>query len=360
MDNKIEYETLEVCPVCGSKESTFLFTNTDRMHGIPGKFGVNQCKDCEAVYLSPKPSLKSLSLYYPDDYPPHQANEKAFISSKVMRESKDFLRNTILYEVYKLKNYTSKPRIKPSLIVRPIAYLLFPLWKRAYYGLPKINFPKYVSGGKALDIGCGTGNYIRILREFGWNVYGVEPSEKAAKIGKEKFGLDIRTGTLLDHKFPENDFHFITMNHVLEHLYNPVEVLSEAKRILRPDGMILIRTPNINAYGYKRFGKNWGPLETPRHLMLYSKQSISELAYKTELKLKTFSTIHVRSSLYWSLEYEIRDRNNNHQDFGTTGQYTTSQKLYINALDLYEKLLILSGKNAGEELQAILVKEQNQ
>lgn len=223
--------------------------------------------------------------------------------------------------------------------------------------MPRINFPQYVPEGKALDIGCGIGNYLRILREFGWEVYGIEPSEKAAKTGREKFGLNVRSGTLLDHRFPDDYFHFISMNHVLEHLYNPVEVLTEAKRILNPDGMILIRTPNMDSFGYKRFGKNWGPLETPRHLIIYQQQSNAVLADKTGLRLKAFSTTHARNLLYWSLEYEMQSKNNNNKDFGTTEQYTVPQKFYINALDLYERILILSGKHAGEELQSVLTKK---
>ncbi|MGC8580403.1 MAG: class I SAM-dependent methyltransferase [bacterium] len=353
MDTQIETEELDACPVCGAKEKKFLFKNTDRMHGIPGEFGLNQCLNCSVFYLSPRPTLKALPQYYPDEYPPHQFSE-VNTSDASLRSSRDLLRNTILYEVYHLMSYANKPRIKPHFIAKPVAYMLFPLWKRARYGLSKVNFPKYVNGGKALDIGCGTGNYLRILREFGWDVYGIEPSERASEIGRKQFGLNIKTGTLLDYKFPDNYFHFISMNHVLEHLHNPVEVLSEAKRILHPDGIIAIRTPNMNSFGYRRFGKNWLPIDTPRHLIIYSKQSITKLASQTELITKILST--ATSNLYGSLEYEIRDKNNNYKDFGITGKYTFSQKLYINALDLYERMLILLGKDAGEELQAILVK----
>ena len=357
MNIMVETEELDDCPVCGAKKIKFLFKNTDRMHGIPGEFGLNKCLECSVIYLSPRPTLDTLSRYYPDDYYPHQLNKQAFIESEPLRKSRDVLRNTILYEVYNLRNYETKPRIKTSFITKPVAFMMFPLWKRSYYDLPKINFPKYVSGGKALDVGCGTGNYLNILKEFGWDVYGIELSEKAADIGRNKFGLNIKTGTLLDHNFPDNYFHFISMNHVLEHLHNPVDVLSEAKRILHPDGMIAIRTPNINSFGYKRFGKNWLAIDTPRHLIIYSKQGITKLAGKTGLKLERFSISHTINVLYASLEYEIRDKNNNYKDFGTTGQYTFYQKLYINALDLYERMLILLGKDAGEELQAILMKK---
>ena len=355
MDMKIETEELSVCPVCGSMKKEFLFKNTDRLHGISGEFGLTQCRNCKAVYLSPKPSIKSLPLYYPDDYPPHQLNPLR--PSGFLQRIKEHLRNTIIYNRYHYKNFQHKPRIEPHILGTFLTYMFFFFAERARYHLPKALFPPYIKDGKALDIGCGAGHFLIILKDLGLKVYGVEPSEKAANIGREKLGVDIKTGTLLDHKFPDNYFHFITMNHVLEHLHNPVEVLSEANRILHPNGMLRIQTPNIDAYGYKRFWKNWFPIDTPRHLIIYSKQSIAGLADKTGLKLKAFSTTHTRSVLYRSLEYEIRDKNNNYKDFGTTGQYTFSQKLFINALDLYERMLILSGKDAGEELQAVLAKK---
>ncbi len=353
MDHKIETEILSTCPVCGSVDIEFLFKNIDRLHGISGEFGLNQCRSCKAVYLSPRPSISSLPLYYPDDYPPHQLNPLR--PDGVLRGIKERLMNTIIFNRYHYKNFEYKQRIHPQILGTFLTYIFFFFAERARYNLPKKLFPPYIEDGKALDIGCGPGHFLIILNDLGFKVYGVEPSEKAASIGREKFGFDIKTGTLLDHRFPDNYFHFITMNHVLEHLHNPVEVLSEVKRILHPDGMIRIQTPNIDAYGYKRFGKNWLPLDTPRHFIIYSKQSITQLADKTGLKLKAFSTTGTRSVLYRSLEYEIRSKSNI-KDFGFTGQYTALQKLLINALDIYERMLILTGKEAGEELQAVLTK----
>ncbi len=358
MKTKKETETLAVCPVCGKKEKKFLFENTDRLHGIPGEFGLNQCMSCSAFYLSPRPTLKALPHYYPDDYVAYQINEQACVQSEAMRRSRNFLRNTILYEVYRYKDFGNEPRIRPSLIARPIAYLLFPLWKRSYYSLPKINFPKYVSRGKALDIGCGSGYYIWILRNLGWEVYGVEPSENAANKGREKFGLDIRTGTLFDHKFPDNYFHFITMTHVLEHIHNPVETMKEVKRILHPDGELIIRTPNMGSLGYKRFGKNWGPLETPRHLILYSYKSLSALSDLAGLQIRKLITVHEKVRLYWSLEYEEKAAKGT-GDFGIKERYTLIQNLKANLIDAHESVLIGIGRNAGEELQAVLAKKGN-
>ncbi len=354
MDIDIKYETMHACPVCGSKNTKFLFTNTDRMHGIPGEFGLNQCKDCNAFYLSPRPRPKSLAMYYPDDYPSHQTPD--WESSGFLRDLREVLRHTVLYELYHYKNYKDKPRIKPSIIGKIMAYIVFPFWWRARCSIPKSIFPHYIHDGKALDIGCGTGSFLLILKKLGFEATGIEPSEKAGSIGRKNVGLDIKTGNLLEHKFPNNYFNLITMNHVLEHVHNPVEVLLEVKRILHPDGMITIRTPNMDSFGYKRFGKNWVPIDTPRHLIIYSRQSIAELAGKTGLKLERFTMSHAINVLYRSLEYQMRDKEGNNKDFGFTDRYTIFQKLLINALDLYERMLILSGKDAGEELQAVLTK----
>ena len=350
-----ETETLEACPVCGSKEKKFLFTNTDRLHGIPGEFGLNQCLGCSVFYLSPRPTLETLPRYYPDDYYAHKIKENGFSQSDMMRRSRDFLRNTILYEVYHYKNYSSKPRIRPSLLAKPIAYLSVPLWKRAYYGLPRLNFPEYTEAGRVLDIGCGTGNYLRILRNLGWEVYGVEPSEKAVNAGRKEYGLDIRAGTLLDHRFPDNYFNFISMNHVLEHLPNPIETFAELKRIVHPDGMIVIRMPNIDSYVYRRFVKNSYHIDTPRHLILYSKTSFSYLCHITGLQIKNFLTSSSFHVFYESLEYEKRDNMGKHGS-KTKDDYPLFERIMIKTLNLYVNFLILSGKSAGDELQAVLVK----
>ena len=358
MNNPIEYETLDKCPVCGSNNTKFLYTNTDKMHGLPGKFGLNQCNKCKAFYLSPRPNFKSLSLYYPDDYPPHQSNTSD--PSGFLRDIRERLRNTVLYERYQYNNFRYTKRIKPSIIGKIVVYMVFPFWWRARYAIPEPLFPPYVKDGRVLDIGCGLGHVLLNLKKLGFEVHGIEPSEKAASFGRERLGLDIITGTLLDHKFPDNYFYIITMNHVLEHLNNPIETMKEARRILHPDGMILIRTPNINSFGYKMFGRNWLHIDTPRHLIIYSKRSIEQLANQTELIIKVFSTGNSIAGLYSSLEYATRDKNNNHQNSDITGQYTFFQKLFINALDLYERMLILLGKDAGEELQAVLVKKNSE
>ncbi len=346
-------ETIEQCPLCGSKEKRFILTNTDRMHGIPGEFGLNQCLKCSVFYISPRPTLKDLSSYYPDDYPSHQERQALHGVSILARKLFEYLRNTVLYEIYHYKNYENKSRIRPSIIAKPIAYCLAPLWERARFNLPEI-LP-YSENIRALDIGCGPGYYMLALQKLGYKTQGIELSENAARIGREKFKLDISTGTLLEYRFPDNYFHVIIMNHALEHIHNPVDVLREIKRILHPDGITIIRMPNMNSLGYKIFKKDWGPLETPRHLILYSKQSLLALSGIIGLRLKSFSTKASKDFILWSKEYEITSAKGMNT-YGRTSNVSLFQKFCVAILTVYEKILVASGKDSGEELVAVLTK----
>jgi len=351
MEKQIELEQFGECPICGSTEVRFLFTNIDKAYDLPGKFGLNECMRCQVVYLSPRPTPSMLAGYYPDNYPQHQSWQ-IDIKPKHIDTIRNLLRNTVLYEIYNYKYYEKFPRIHNKIIAKILSYSLFPLWNRARYDLPSFIFSNYKVGVRALDIGCGTGHFMLILKRLGYETYGIELSKKATKIGKEQFGLDIRNGTLLDHKFPDNYFYLITMNHVLEHLHNPIEVLLEAKRILHPNGWIIIRTPNINSLGYKTFMEDWGPLETPRHLFLYSKNSLNTLTAITGLKMMKFHTLTWKACLYWSLSYKLKKLNKHN----IQGHYFLLQKAKINALNLYEKFLITFGKDVGEEICSVLIK----
>jgi len=97
---------------------------------------------------------------------------------------------------------------------------------------------------KALDIGTGIGLMVRYLNYLGFEAEGVELSDWAVKLAKEKFGLDsIRQGLVENMNYPENHFGLVSIVHVLEHLYNPYKTLGEAYRILAPGGKLYLEVP---------------------------------------------------------------------------------------------------------------------
>lgn len=133
---------------------------------------------------------------------------------------------------------------------------------------------KYKPGkGTLLDIGAGTGDFLAIAKKNGWHVIGTEPNEKAKNIAKTK-GASFTDSIA---SIEDNTFDAITMWHVLEHVPDINQQISELKRILKPDGVIIIAVPNFKSYDAKYYKQYWAAYDVPRHLWHFSKTAIQKL-----------------------------------------------------------------------------------
>ena len=136
--------------------------------------------------------------------------------------------------------------------------------------------------GKLLDIGAGTGEFLMVAKENGWQTIGIEPSDKARNIALKKgVFLADSLADLEDHSFD-----VISMWHVLEHVPNLENQIKELKRLLKPTGTILIAVPNFNSYDAKYYKEFWAAYDVPRHLWHFSKTAIKELFEKEGLHLQ--------------------------------------------------------------------------
>jgi len=109
---------------------------------------------------------------------------------------------------------------------------------------------QYIKKGRLLDVGCAGGVLLKLAKEHGFEVQGVEISEYATNVAKE-MGIDVKNSTLEDANFDPRSFDVIILLHVLEHLTDPLETLQEANRILKDDGIMVIDVPNVNMLGPK-------------------------------------------------------------------------------------------------------------
>ena len=136
--------------------------------------------------------------------------------------------------------------------------------------------------GKILDIGAGTGEFLSVAKNDGWQIIGVEPNDKAKAIAKNKGVLFMEhTGDL-----ESNSFDVISMWHVLEHVPNLDSQIKELKRLLKPTGTLIIAVPNFKSFDAKYYGKFWAAYDVPIHLWHFSKTSIKLLFEKEEMKLE--------------------------------------------------------------------------
>ncbi len=130
--------------------------------------------------------------------------------------------------------------------------------------------------GQMVDVGSGTGDFLRALNNNGWNAVGIEPSPTARKIAENANVLHI--SCLKDLKDTTQDV--ITFWHSLEHVYDLEETLNQAKRVLKTKGYLIVACPNYMSWDAKYYKKNWAAWDVPRHLRHFSPNSLNLILRK--------------------------------------------------------------------------------
>ena len=135
--------------------------------------------------------------------------------------------------------------------------------------------------GSLLDIGAGTGDFLATAKKGDWKITGIEPNEKAKAISISK-GVSFADNL---ESIESHSFDVITMWHVLEHVPNLENQIIELKRLLKPNGTIIIAVPNYKSFDAKYYGAFWAAYDVPRHLWHFSKISIEKLFARENMKL---------------------------------------------------------------------------
>ena len=135
--------------------------------------------------------------------------------------------------------------------------------------------------GRILDIGAGVGDFLSVCKNDGWQTVGIEPSEKAKTIAKSK-GV-----SFVNHlsELENHSFDIITMWHVLEHVPDLENQIKELKRLIKPNGTVIIAVPNFNSFDANYYGKYWAAFDVPIHLWHFSKTAIKKLFAIESLEL---------------------------------------------------------------------------
>lgn len=138
-----------------------------------------------------------------------------------------------------------------------------------------------------LDVGCGTGDFLLVCKNNGWKVSGVEPNAKAkiAAENKLKGTKDSEIYSEINRLNSETQFDVITLWHVLEHVPNLQAYISSLKKLLKPDGVLIVAVPNFKSYDANHYKQFWAAFDVPRHLWHFSKKSIQLLFEKHEMSV---------------------------------------------------------------------------
>jgi len=235
---------IKACPVCGSSHFEPFLTCKD--YTVSGeKFNIISCKDCNFKFTNPRPEDSKLGAYYKsEEYISHSDTKKGVVSK--------------LYHA--VRNYTLKGKLK--LISR------------------------YVSRGTILDYGCGTGMFLKVCKDNGWGVFGMEPDEGARAIGTKQ-GLSVDADKQSLHpKIGEKQLDVISLWHVLEHVTDLDSTLSFFNTKLKDTGRLIIAVPNHTSYDAKHYGEFWAAYDVPRHLYHFEPDTISKLLSRFGFQLE--------------------------------------------------------------------------
>ncbi len=213
-------------------------------------------KDSELLVTTPRPKDENLEKYYEsEDYISHSNSNKSFLDK--------------VYQI--VRNYTIKQKVK---LINSFSE----------------------TDKTILDIGTGTGDFLEACKLNGWIVNGVEPNTKARKITETKLQannciyssledlkLETHPDSYRDQK--PGTYDLITMWHVLEHVPNLIEYVSSLKKLLKPNGTLIVAVPNYKSFDAEHYKEQWAAYDVPRHLWHFSKTAIQKLFHQENMKV---------------------------------------------------------------------------
>jgi 2-polyprenyl-3-methyl-5-hydroxy-6-metoxy-1,4-benzoquinol methylase len=136
---------------------------------------------------------------------------------------------------------------------------------------------KDIAPGKMLDVGCAMGVMLERYRERGWTAYGVDASPFASGYARDTLGLDVFTGTVDDVDLAPESVDLVTSSLVIEHLPDPMGTLRKLRALVRPGGIIVTATHDVEGLWSRIIGSRWRHYEIPEHLYYFSRGTLTKM-----------------------------------------------------------------------------------
>ncbi|MBR9844604.1 MAG: class I SAM-dependent methyltransferase [Algicola sp.] len=185
-----------------------------------------------------------------------------------------------LPKYYQSEDYISHTDAKRNLFERVYQFIKSIALKRKLKLINSFD----LGDKKLLDVGCGTGDFLKIAKDNLWDVSGVEPNSKARTIANTKTENTVYDVDQL-LKFEKHSFDVITLWHVLEHLPKLKTHIEVFESLLKPNGRLVIAVPNFKSYDANYYKKYWAAFDVPRHLWHFSQNSISKLVHQNGMQV---------------------------------------------------------------------------
>lgn len=252
------------CKICRSHRFKNRIKRGEMNFGLPGMFYYYECAECGSLNLSNIP--KDLLRYYPREY---MSGLEGYKNLKLFASA-------IIYKMY------VNGRPEQNLIKKIVEKLL---GKYTMFSLVdvllRLSHKTSFKGTSLLDVGANDGKFLKKIRLLSFEkLIGIDPFMDSSKCLGQKIKLLKK-----DIFSVNNKFDYVILNHSIEHVRNPIKVMKKLRKVIKDDGIVLIRTPLADSYAFKKYKQDWCHLDAPRHILIFTHKSIEMAANQSRFKI---------------------------------------------------------------------------
>lgn len=238
VSDAVELEDIS-CPLGCARHDRTVLRGSDRLHNLPGTYAVVKCMTCGLMRTNPRPTLKTMGFYYPNDYGPYKPCQTGGVRSRSPIRT---LASRAGRQVFRF-NTEILPRLPP---------------------------------GRLLEFGCASGAFLSMMQARGWDAEGIEISAGPAEAAR-RLGLRVFTGPLEAAPAPAQPFSLVVGWMVLEHLHEPVSALRKLATWAEPDSWLVLSVPNCSSADFLIFRERCYALQLPTHLYHFTPTSLRKV-----------------------------------------------------------------------------------
>lgn len=264
-------EEVHQCALCGSADAqTWLAATCEEHPGV--EFQIMQCRQCALRYLTPRPVIGRVAAYYAENYYSYVFHP--------MRSRRHMLKMAT-WRLLGMLPASGRAGGLRSLIRRAMLALRGPV---AHWTLPA---PR--DGSRFLDLGSGAGDRLEIARELGWTTCGIDFGLQSLSALRNRGHMAV-AANIQTIPLAAETCRYVNLSHSLEHVHDPLAVLSECHRVLQPGGIANILVPNAAGWGVETYGINYRGLDVPRHLYHFTPDTLEKVAVAAALRPVALNT----------------------------------------------------------------------